>query len=138
MKNQKKIHVFLVDDDALFLKSLEIEFIQHTDFKIDTFASGELCLNYLSYNPDLIVLDYKLDGNAINGIDTLDRIKSFNPDIPVLILSCQDKIEIANECMQHKALDYLVKTEMVFMHLQIKMSKLFKFHVIEKKLRWFE
>jgi len=141
MKNQKKIQVFLVDDDALFLKSIEIEFNQHTDFKIDTFASGELCLNYLSYSPDLIILDYKLDGidkNALNGIETLDRIKSFNPDIPVLMLSSQDKIEIAIECMQHKAHDYVVKTEMVFMNLQIKINKLFNFNVIEPELRWFE
>ena len=32
-----RIKLFLVDDDALFLKSLEIEFKQHADFTIDTF-----------------------------------------------------------------------------------------------------
>ena len=44
MKNENKIKLFLVDDDALFLKSLEIEFMQHADFTIETYATGELCI----------------------------------------------------------------------------------------------
>ena len=71
MKNKDKIMLFLVDDDAVFLKSLEIEFLQHADFIIDTFSTGELCLENLSQNPDVIILDYHLDGidlNAMNGI----------------------------------------------------------------------
>ena len=51
MKNGNKIKVFLVDDDALFLKSLEIEFLHHTDFTVETFATGELCLKNLSQSP---------------------------------------------------------------------------------------
>jgi hypothetical protein len=33
-----------VDDDAVFLKSLEIEFLHHTDFIVETYATGELCI----------------------------------------------------------------------------------------------
>src|ERR1035441_6364336 len=98
MNNGNKIKLFLVDDDALFLKSLEIEFLQHANFTIETFVTGELCIENLSHNPDIIFLDYLLDGidkNAMNGIETLDKIKAFNPDIPVLMLSSQDKIEVA-------------------------------------------
>ncbi len=32
-----KTSIFLVDDDAVFLKLLEIEFKSHTEFKITTF-----------------------------------------------------------------------------------------------------
>ncbi|MBK5279981.1 MAG: response regulator, partial [Bacteroidia bacterium] len=102
MNTKDKIMLFLVDDDAVFLKSLEIEFLQHGDFSIDTFSTGELCLENLSQNPDVIILDYHLDGidtNAMNGVETLDRIKAFNPDIPVVMLSSQDKIEVAIKCM---------------------------------------
>ena len=52
----------------------------------------------LSHNPEVIILDYLLNGivkNAMNGIETLDKIKAFNPDIPVVMLSSQDKIEVA-------------------------------------------
>jgi len=51
MNNEHKIKLFLVDDDALFLKLLEIEFIQHADFEIETFATGELCIENLLQHP---------------------------------------------------------------------------------------
>ncbi len=62
MKNENKIKLFLVDDDVVFLKSLEIEFLQHADFAIEAFTTGELCMENLSHNPDVIILDYLLDG----------------------------------------------------------------------------
>ena len=101
--NNEKIKLFLVDDDVVFLKSLEIDFLQHADFTIETFVTGELCLANLSHDPDVIILDYYLNGiekDAINGIDTLDRIKAYNQDIPVVILSSQDKIDVAINCKQ--------------------------------------
>ena len=121
MTNENKIKLFLVDDDALFLKSLEIEFLQHADFTIETFATGELCIENLSHTPDVIVLDYLLDGidkNAMNGIKTLDKIKAYNQDIPVVMLSGQDKIDVAINCMHHRAFDYVVKSETAFIRLQ--------------------
>ena len=123
MKPLKKIQIFLVDDDALFLKSMEIDFSQHSDYKIETYATGELCVENLSHEPDIIILDYQLDGiekNAMNGIQTLDKIKIFNPDIPVVMLSSQDKIEVAINCMHHKAFDYVVKSETAFLRIQKK------------------
>jgi len=135
-----KIKIFLVDDDALFLKSLEIDFIEHADFTIETFATGELCMNEISKQPDVIVLDYFLDGidkTAMNGIETLDKIKAFNPDIPVVMLSSQDKIEVAIDCMHHKAFDYVVKSETAFMRLQKIITTIFHYQKIEKELSWY-
>ncbi|WP_281298316.1 response regulator [Flavobacterium limnophilum] len=140
MKNENKIKLFLVDDDALFLKSLEIEFTEHADFDIETYATGELCIAHLSHNPDVVILDYQLDGidkTAMNGIETLDKIKAFNPDIPVLMLSSQDKIEVAVRCMHHKAFDYVVKSETAFMRLQKIITTIFQYKKIEKELSWY-
>jgi two-component system OmpR family response regulator len=140
MKDEHKIKIFLVDDDAVFLKLLEIEFLQHGDFAIETYPTGELCMDNLSHNPDVIVLDYHLDGidkNAMNGIETLDQIKELNPDIPVVMLSQQDKIEVAVNCMHHRAADYIVKSETAFMRLQKIITTIFKFKKIEKQLNWY-
>jgi two-component system, OmpR family, response regulator len=139
MKNEK-IKLFLVDDDALFLKSLEIEFHHHTDFTVETFATGELCLEHLSGLPDVIILDYHLNGvdqNAMNGIETLDKIKAFNPDIPVVMLSSQDKIDVAISCMHHRAFDYVVKSETAFLRLQKNITAFFHYEKIEKELNWY-
>lgn len=139
MKNEK-IKLFLVDDDVFFLKSLEIDFLQRADFSIETYATGELCLENLSHNPDIIVLDYYLDSidkKAMNGIKTLDKIKTNHPDIPVVMLSSQDKIEIAVNCMHHKAYDYVVKTETAFMRLQKEICTIFSFKKVESELNWY-
>jgi two-component system OmpR family response regulator len=136
----EKIKIFLVDDDAVYLKSLEIEFLEHADFTIEAYPTGENCMENLHRNPDVIILDYQLDGiekHAMNGIETLDRIKSFNPDIPVIILSAQDKIEVAIDCMHHRAFDYVVKSETAFVRLQKILTTIFKYKKMEKELKWY-
>ena len=140
MNSYNKIKLFLVDDDALLLKSLELEFKEHTEFEIETFATGELCIHHLSQLPDVIILDYHLDGideNAMNGIDTLDQIKSINSEIPVIMLSSQDRIDVAINCMHHKAFDYVIKSETSFMRLQKNIETIFKMKKMKKELNWY-
>jgi two-component system, OmpR family, response regulator len=140
MTKERKILVFLVDDDSLFLKSLQIEFTQNTESDIQAYPTGELCLESISQNPDVVVLDYHLnsiDANAINGLETLDRIKAINPDIPVIILSSQDKIDVAVNCMKHQAYDYIVKSETAFLRLQKAITTIFHYQKIEKALSWY-
>jgi DNA-binding NtrC family response regulator len=140
MKDDPKIIIFLVDDDALFLKLLTMEFLQKGDFIIETFPTGESCIENLSKNPDLIVLDYHLDSiekKSINGIQTLDEIRKYNAKIPVIMLSSQDKIEVAIDCMHHGVNDYIVKSETAFLRLLSIIEKVFKYQKIEKQLKWY-
>jgi two-component system OmpR family response regulator len=140
MNNESKIKLFLVDDDALFLKSLEIDFLECADFIIETFTTGELCIKSLSNKPDVIILDYHLDGidkTAMNGIQTLDKIKAYNRDIPVIMLSSQDKIDVAINCMHHLAFDYVVKSETSFIRLQKNITNIFRLKKMEKQLNWY-
>jgi len=140
MTSKEKVKVFLVDDDSLFLKLLSIEFLENGNFDIQTFASGELCLVHLSDNPDLIILDYHLNGidkNAMNGIDTLIKIKAYSSTLPVIMLSSQDKIEVAVSSMYHGAFDYVVKSETAFLRLQKAINTIFSYKKIEKELDWY-
>ena len=140
MKNKNKIKIFLVDDDVVFIQLLKIEFLQHADLVIETHATGELCVNNLSHDPDVIILDYCLNGinnTAMNGLETLDKIKAFNPDIPVVMLSGQNKIEIAINCIHHRALNYVVKNDSAFFRLQNIISSIFQFNKMHKQLHWY-
>jgi DNA-binding NtrC family response regulator len=137
---EKDILIYLVDDDALFLKSLEIAFNENSGTVIKTFSTGEKCLEELSQNPDIIVLDYHLNGidkTAMNGLETLIRIKKLHPNLPVMMLSSQDCIDVAVNCMKHKAFDYIVKSETAFMRLQKAISTFFLFQKMEKTLSWY-
>lgn len=137
---QHKIKLFLVDDDVVFLRLLEIQFLDHGDFEIETYTTGELCIENLSHKPDVIILDYLFDHlNMItmNGIETLDRIKAYDPGIAVIMLSEQDKIEVAIECMHHAAYDYVVKSETAFIRLQKIITSLYENKILRKQLTWY-
>jgi DNA-binding NtrC family response regulator len=138
--NNEKIKIFLVDDDIIYLKLLEIELLSQGDFDITIFATGEACLENLHKTPDVIVLDYYLDGidkTAMNGIETIDKIKAVNPEIAVIILSGQDSIDIAISCMHHKAFDYVVKSETAFLRLKKIIPAIFQYKKMEKQLKWY-
>lgn len=140
MSDGDKIKLFLVDNDLSFLKTLENEFMKHCDFEIQTFVSGECCIEQLVDNPDAVILDYHLHGKSVtakNGIQTLDAIKAFNKDIPVIMLSAQDKLEIAVNCMHHKAYDYVVKSETVYVRLKRDVMTIFHFKEMKQQLAWF-
>ena len=140
MNTNEQIKIFLVDDDVLFLKSLEIEFLQHADFQIETFTTGELCIDNLDHIPAVIILDYHLDGidkNAMNGLDTLDKIQAYNPAIAVIMLSAQDKIDVAINCMHHMAFDYVIKSETAFVRLQKIINTIFKHKKMENIINWY-
>ncbi|MDA3927389.1 MAG: response regulator [Prolixibacteraceae bacterium] len=140
MNKENKIKLFLVDDDAIFLKLLEIEFLEQANFDIETYATGELCLDNLSHNPDVIILDYHLDGidkDAMNGIEILDKIVALDTNIPVIMLSSQDKIDVAINCMHHKAVDYVVKSETAAIRLKKIITSITEYKKMEKTLNWY-
>jgi len=140
VQNQKKIKVFIVDDDDLFLKTLVIQFKENPIYDVVTFATGELCVDEIHNTPDVVILDYHLNGiekKAMNGLKTLDIIKKINSNIPVIIVSAQDKIEVAVSCIHHKAFDYVVKSETAFVRLQKIIKAIFKYQKMEKELNWY-
>ena len=143
MNKMDKIKLFLVDDDALFLKLLEMELLappNNVAFEIHTYPTGELCLKDLSLNPDVIILDYHLNGvdkNAMNGLQTLDKIKEANPNTTVIMLSSQDKIEVAVNCMHHKALDYVKKSETAVFHIKKIIAADAAQKKTETQLKWY-
>jgi len=140
MSNENKIKIFLVDDDALFLKLLENEFVQHTEYSVETYLTGEQCLANLPYAPDIVILDYHLNGinkNAMNGMQTLDEIKTVNEAIPVVMLSSQDSIDVAVNCLHHHAFDYIVKSETAFIRLQKTIASIVLYKKMAGELSWY-
>ena len=139
--SKNKIKLFLVDDDPVFLRLLEIQFLENDGFVLETFTTGELCIENLYHKPDIIILDYYLNTvvkNAMTGIETLDVIKKLNVGIPTIILSSQDRIDVAVDCLHHKAVDYVVKNETAFMRLEKIITTILSYKKMEKKLSWFE
>jgi two-component system OmpR family response regulator len=115
MKQVKTI--FIVDDDPMQASMLQDYLSKYSTFEFHTYNNGEDCLKNLSLNPQVIFLDYNFDmagKNAMDGLDILREIKAKNPLTEVVMLSGQDKIEVAVNTMKYGAFDYIVKSESAF------------------------
>ena len=88
--------IFIVDDEPL-LSEMLADYLkdQYSGFNIQSFPTGEACLQSLHLQPNIVVLDYYLNSkekDAANGIDILKEIKEAKPETEVVMISSQDKI----------------------------------------------
>lgn len=138
MANSELRKVFLVDDDPMHLQMLKDHLSSKLKLDITTFSTGEDCLANLDKNPEVIVLDYYLNSvekEAANGIEILKKIKARQPDTEVVMLSGQEKIEIAVETMASGAFDYVIKNESSFLRTENKLVNVIKHKKLQENLK---
>jgi len=99
--------IYIVDDEETISKLLEHWVTKKWGYEARSFTTGEECLDNLNTIPDAIILDIMLPG--IGGVETLKRIKNRYPDIPVIMLSAQGKVDVAIETIKLGATDYFSK-----------------------------
>ena len=127
--SSKNSVVFLVDDDLLYLKALELSISGYMgSVEIHSFITGEECLKHLNLKPAVVILDYYLNTsspNAQNGVEVLKRIKRVYPKTKVILLSAQDSLNIAIDCMENGAYDYIAKSQTSFIRINNLLSNIF-------------
>ncbi len=101
--------VFVVEDDEFYSEVLEYHLSLNPDITVTKFTNGKDFLNNLDKNPGAVTLDYSLPD--ISGEEVLRKIKEYNSDIPVVIISGQEDIKTAISLLQEGAYDYIVKDE---------------------------
>lgn len=104
---KKSIKILLIDDEEEFANTLA-ERLELRGYETRTAACGEDGLDLLSKERfDIAVLDLMMPG--MNGLDTLRRIKSDAPDMPVVLLTGHGSTREGMEGMRLGAFDYLMK-----------------------------
>ncbi|HPT20832.1 MAG TPA: response regulator [Bacteroidales bacterium] len=124
MNNRKLI--FVVDDDPL-INLLVVKRFTSTGYRIESFEYGEECLDSLDRNPDLVILDYFFisnDRDVMNGMEVFDRIKEIKPNVPVIMLSGQEKGEVVLELARKGIDDYVIKDNNLIDNLNIAIKEL--------------
>ncbi len=107
MPDEIKADVLLVDDEEQFLKVLS-QRMEGRGLKVDTSTSGEDAINRVKGKDfDAIVLDLAMPG--MNGIETLKRIRSENPDVQIIMLTGHGNLEKGVEAIKAGAVDFLEK-----------------------------
>jgi len=105
----ESFRIFIVEDDIWYADILEYHLKLNPDYEVDKFGTGKECLNHLYMKPAAITLDYSLPD--MKGKDVLKKIKTANPNIPVIIISGQEDISTAVELLKEGAYDYIVKDD---------------------------
>jgi len=102
-----KPKVFIVDDDPTFVKLLERQLETAKIIPIETYISGEECLENMHHRPKLVLLDFSLGG--LNGLDVLTKIKKEFPRTAVVMLTAVEDVEVEQRCLEAGASGYIRK-----------------------------
>ena len=107
MKNLEDLKVFIVDDDP-FCRMMYHQHLLNLGFKESSlFSCGPDCISRLSEKPDIIFIDY--DMKPFNGLETLQLIRQYDPNIYLVMLSAQKDIRVAINALKYGAFDYISK-----------------------------
>lgn len=101
------IKVFLVDDDLITLNKQRLGLENYGFKNIYLFLNGIICLNNLHQKPKIIFLNYTIDDST--GFDILKKIKQYQPNIYVIIMSNHENANLAFDAMRYGAFDYIMK-----------------------------
>ncbi|MFW6020205.1 MAG: response regulator [Bacteroidales bacterium] len=99
--------IFVVDDDEFIHKLIQSILSRFSFTDINHYYSGEECIDCLHKSPDIILLDIEMKG--INGLETLDMIKTNYPKVPVYMISSQTEINTAINALKKGAEDFFSK-----------------------------
>lgn len=129
-----KRYVFLVDDEPIQNEMLKDYLNERFLYEIMTFESGEDMLKNMHLNPEIVVLDYHLSAhipNAKNGVEILKNVKEQYPTVQVIMLSGQDKINVAVDSMKYGAYDYVIKGETAFSRMENILNNISELHKVK-------
>ncbi len=101
--------ILIIEDDPEHAELIRMGFRRHDEFFLDFASTGEEGLEMIAgCSYDLISVDLVLPG--IGGLDVLVRIRKFDPDIPVVMVSGHGTTEMAVVAFENRATKYVVKS----------------------------
>jgi len=113
----KRLKVHIVDDHRLVTDGLQVILGNHEHIDIRNVAhTGEIALAQIHEDrPDIVLMDYSLSANnrpdALNGLQTAERIITTCPDTKILMLTMHDSANVIVPCIALGVHGYMLKSE---------------------------
>lgn len=101
--------ILQIEDDRDYSEALG-EFLAHEapQLEIESVTSLAAGMGRLSGNGiDAVLLDLNVEDSR--GLDTFQKVRSFSPNLPIVVLTAADEERLAIETLKRGAQDYLVK-----------------------------
>jgi len=101
-------NILVVDDEPSMQRYLRT-LLEVENYTVSTASTGEEALEQVEngLKPDVVLLDLLMPG--IDGIQTLERLRSMNPALKVVMLSCVNDTRKVVQAMRMGARDFLPK-----------------------------
>lgn len=126
--------IFVVDDDEFSL-NMYGHYLQQIGYpNVSLINEGEKCVARLQEEPDIIFLDHHMQD--LSGMETLQKIKKYNPYIKVVIVSAQENIRVAVSFIKQGAFDYIVKGDDEMLRMKAILKKIDPEDLQVKQKRW--
>jgi len=95
MDSKKKTRILVVEDDNLFLWSLN-HFLQKEGYEVYAAPTAELAFDVAQRQPfDIMISDFHLPG--LNGKDLIKKVKALWPGTKTILISAYQPEEVGNE-----------------------------------------
>jgi two-component system nitrogen regulation response regulator NtrX len=102
-----KPRILVIDDEAAIRESLRMT-LEYEGYELLAAATGQEGLALAEREtPDLILLDVKMPG--MDGLEVLDRLRSMDETLPVIVISGHGTISTAVEATKKGAFDFIEK-----------------------------
>lgn len=99
--------VLVVDDKEMMRDSIGST-LQRAGFEVGAADSGDGALAQVAQRrPDCVVTDLKMPG--MSGVDLVERIRQFDDELPVIVMTAFGTVETAVRALKLGAFDYLTK-----------------------------
>ncbi len=103
----RKPQILWVDDEIDVLRP-HILFLEEKDYEVKTANNGLDAIEKVKEHFfDIIFLDENMPG--MSGLETLNQIKSYSPNVPVVMITKSEEENIMDEAIGSKIDDYLIK-----------------------------
>jgi len=99
--------VLVVDDEKNYLVVLE-DLLEEEGYKVLTAASGKEAIDIIHKTPiDTVLTDIRMP--TMTGVELLERLRDFDPDLPVILMTAYAEVDQAVAAMKKGALDHIQK-----------------------------
>lgn len=116
--------VFLIDDDPIYLKTMQNHFRLLGGFQTEAYTNGDEALVNISKDPFLIILDHHLQDPNKNGIYFLKEIRKKKPKTPVLYMTSDNNPEIVEKVNASGGNKLIVKDSAFLVYLRTALDEI--------------
>jgi two-component system, CitB family, response regulator DctR len=101
------VNILVIDDDASIQYMLS-EICEFAGWNVDTANNGKEGLSvFAEKGADVVLVDYHMP--EMDGIKTVGELRKLNADVPILVLTVDERQEIADRFLEAGATDFALK-----------------------------